>query len=515
MIPRHTPRRALVPAKIHLPRAAAIQRARPAPGLPRRRNRFRLIAALLAGAVLAGPMAVVSGSIESASASASVCAKMATPVTVSVRPANDSMLATASPSEAAAAKVRYGYTERHGTPFAASTVPQAGLVGVYRLYNPANNTFLWTVWPSEVASGQAKYGLQNQGVFFYAAEHRTNACQVQINRLYRNGVFRAAVAGSPDELAWLKQGWSRNLEGTFFASATPGSQTLTVAAAPPPAGKPTPGTPTQPAPTTPKPAEPAGTGQKVVVSASFDSQAIGAVNPSQFLKALSGTGSTYAPNYSAISIVSNPNGPGRVVRNYLQAGTIRAIGNNGVALPIKLPGSYDSACVAYDVMFDARFDWSGGGKLPGLVGVAPGVDPTTPAGGHPTSLGWSGRIMWLGSKITGRKNMPNTAVSYMYHPGQSTRYGDDVTWNSGFVAGQWHHVQVCYTMNTVGKRDGVLKAWMDGVQRVNVTNFVYRTRGDVHIGYLEWDVFRGGGTIDWAGSHADDVYIDNMVVTAG
>lgn len=234
-----------------------------------------------------------------------------------------------------------------------------------------------------------------------------------------------------------------------------------------------------------------------------------------FLKDLGGSGSNWAPNYEAMSIVQNPSGSGRVVRNYLQQGTIRAVGNNGVVLPIQLPGNYDSACVSYDLMFDSNFDWSLGGKLPGLLGVAPGVSPDAPAGGHPTSDGWSGRIMWLGHSGASGSGQTSTAVSYMYHPGQTSQYGDDIPWNVQLAAGRWTAMKVCYTMNTVGKSDGVLQAWMDGKQVVNITNFVYRTRADVHINYLEWDVFRGGATLDWAGSHDDDVYIDNMVVTAG
>jgi hypothetical protein len=255
--------------------------------------------------------------------------------------------------------------------------------------------------------------------------------------------------------------------------------------------------------------------QKVVLSANFDSEPLGAINPQTFLNDLGGSGTSWAPTYQAMSIVANPSGSGRVVKNFLQAGTIRAIGDNGVVLPIQLPGNYDSACVSYDLMFDSTFDWSMGGKLPGLLGVAPGVGPDAPTGGHPTNEGWSGRVMWLGPGASNAAGSTATAVSYMYHPGQTSQYGDDIPWNVQFTAGRWTSMKVCYAMNTVGKSDGVLQAWMDGRQVVNMTNFVYRTQTDVHINYLEWDVFRGGATIDWAGSHDDNVYIDNMVVTAG
>jgi hypothetical protein len=273
--------------------------------------------------------------------------------------------------------------------------------------------------------------------------------------------------------------------------------------------------PSSPSPTPPSTKPPGPAAQKVVLSADFDSEPLGAINPKTFLNDLGGSGTSWAPTYQAMSIVANPSGSGRAVRNYLQKGTIRAVGENGVVLPIQLPGNYDSACVSYDLMFDSTFDWSMGGKLPGLLGVAPGVPPDAPTGGHPTSEGWSGRVMWLGPGASNAAGSTATAVNYMYHPGQASQYGDDIPWNVQFTAGRWTAMKVCYTMNTVGKSDGVLQAWMDGKRVVNITNFVYRTRPDVHINYLEWDVFRGGATLDWAGSHDDDVYIDNMVVTAG
>ena len=62
---------------------------------------------------------------------------------------------------------------------------------------------------------------------------------------------------------------------------------------------------------------------------------------------------------------------------------------------VPLARQVDNACLSYDLRFDANFDWSLGGKLPGLSGVAPGVSPTLPAGGgNPGDKGWSGRLMW-------------------------------------------------------------------------------------------------------------------------
>lgn len=69
-------------------------------------------------------------------------------------------------------------------------------------------------------------------------------------------------------------------------------------------------------------------------------------------------------------------------------------------------------------------------------------------------------------------------------------------------------------MNTVGQSNGQLNAWMDGDQVVNNTAYKYRTRTDVHINYLTFSIFRGGGTMSWAGSRDSYVDISNMSVTS-
>ncbi|HEY5881083.1 MAG TPA: hypothetical protein VIU11_19380 [Nakamurella sp.] len=250
-------------------------------------------------------------------------------------------------------------------------------------------------------------------------------------------------------------------------------------------------------------------------SATFDGWSNGAVDPSAFNAALGKTNKN-AGAYDDISVVADSRGNGKVLRTTLKAGTIHSQpgGDNGNNLFVQLDTALDQACLSYDIKFDSNFDWSLGGKLPGLEGVAPGVAPAVPTGGGETQLGWSGRAMWLGPKAYRWAGPTNQGVSYMYHPGQAGTYGDNVRWNRAFVAGQWHTVKQCYRMNTVGRADGSLTAWFDGIQVVNDSAFVYRTRGDVRITHLVFSVFRGGGTLDWAGSRDGYIDIDNVKITS-
>ena len=257
-------------------------------------------------------------------------------------------------------------------------------------------------------------------------------------------------------------------------------------------------------------------GGRLVMAAYFNSARLGPVSPASFNAEVGPTNRTLS-GYDDMVYVKDPHGYGRVLRTRLEAGTIRGrpAGNHGAVLVVKLPRAYDRACVQYRVRFSPGFEWSGGGKLPGLVGVAPGVSPSAPTGGGSTAAGWSSRVMWLGPKAYKFAGPQNMAVTYLYHSRRADRWGDNVRWNRPFSRGRWHTIRQCHVMNTVGRSNGQLLVWLDGKQVRADRAVMYRTRSDVHITHLDWSVFRGGNTMDWAAGRTGYVYLDSLRVVAG
>jgi hypothetical protein len=252
-----------------------------------------------------------------------------------------------------------------------------------------------------------------------------------------------------------------------------------------------------------------------ILEADFDTMPLGAVRPARLREELGG-GTADREALEDSTIVADPGGAGRVYRLRLDAGSYRdhPEGNNGIVAFVPLSGPVENACLSYDVRFDDDFDFSLGGKLPGLQGTAPGAPLATPTGGgNPGERGWSSRGMWVGPGAYSWAGPSNMAISYVYGPEQQDHYGDNLAWNRAFTPGAWHRVTQCHTMNTVGSADGTLEAWMDGVKVVDVRDQVYRLRDDVAVSHLNWSIFRGGDSMAWAGSRTGYVDIDNVVVT--
>ena len=458
---------------------------------PRLRLALLVVAALVVIALVATAVVVLTGDRRGdavTQADPTGCAAMTVPVRYQVNPKSRTGLLTTTPGAAAAA-TEGGWSQDQGIVFRVAERPADGLVAVHQLRRGQGDQ-LWTTNGDEVREATQTFDYVDQGVVAYVAS-APGPCTLQVERFQSGGVHRYATTTDQRD-ALRHDGWAP--EGSFYAARP--------AAAP---------TPTADASTEP--------GGDTVIDANFDDAAAGPVTPGSFIAAV-GTTNREDTAYDGMSFVRGDDGSGRFVRTHLAAG--RILGRNdapddGNVLVVPLEDqSQDAACVSYDVRFPRGFEVSAGGKLPGLLGVAPGVSPGTPTGGGSTAHGWSGRVMWLGpklSRLVRESGQPDLAVTYLYHPGQDGTFGDDISWGRGFVDGAWHQVRQCYTLNTVGKADGRLQAWLDGDPVLDRTDVVYRTDPAVHITHLDWSVFRGGDTDDWAASTDGDVDLDNLKVT--
>ncbi len=153
-------------------------------------------------------------------------------------------------------------------------------------------------------------------------------------------------------------------------------------------------------------------------------------------------------------------------------------------------------------------DWNpaGGGKLPGISGTYGRAG----WGGRPSD----GRNGWSARGLFKRQNDGKTPVGYYcYHADMRGRYGSNWTWDTekrGHLQNnRWYCIEQYAKMNTPGKNDGILRAWVDGRPAFEKTDVRMRDVDTLRIEAVWLNLYLGGS---WVAKSDHHLYIDNVVI---
>lgn len=166
----------------------------------------------------------------------------------------------------------------------------------------------------------------------------------------------------------------------------------------------------------------------------------------------------------------------------------------------------DTLYYGFRIKFSENFDFVWGGKLPGLAGGNGNSGGNIPNGKD----GWSVRIMW---------NDENQLVSYVYHPDQVWKYGDTYIWdmseqkNGEIERGKWHTIQTRLQLNTPGKKDGSIIAWLNGKRVLVKKGLRFRDINSLEIDNFHFVSFFGGNGPKWAPKVDQTAYIDDVRIS--
>ena len=166
---------------------------------------------------------------------------------------------------------------------------------------------------------------------------------------------------------------------------------------------------------------------------------------------------------------------------------------------IALPRSYDEIHLSYRVRFGDGFDFVRGGVLPGLLGGAGRTGSDNPPDG---SNGWKGHLMWRSR---------GAAVLNVQHPDQSDIHGDSFPLDFRFRPGRWHSVEYRFVMNDLGKKNGLLQLWLDGMEALFVKDLRFRDVDTFAVDAFHLWTFFGGGDATWATTKDEYTYFDDVV----
>lgn len=184
-------------------------------------------------------------------------------------------------------------------------------------------------------------------------------------------------------------------------------------------------------------------------------------------------------------------------------------------LPLKGPNREEPEELFMRYYLRLAADWrgtSGAGKLPGLAGTYDRAG----WGGRP----WDGRAGWSarGAFLTVPAGHPAAGKillgSYVYHGDTATAYGDVMSWAGGggaalLVPDRWYCIEQQLKLNQIGRKDGVIRAWVDGRQVFERRGLQFRDLASIRIEQLWMNVYLGGAATARAPMH---LYIDQLAV---
>ena len=177
----------------------------------------------------------------------------------------------------------------------------------------------------------------------------------------------------------------------------------------------------------------------------------------------------------------------------------------------------EEATLEYKLKFADDFVWRTGGKLPGLGGAS-SITGNQPAGCNipkkTKDNAFSCRLMW-------RSNRANTQKPYLivypYLPAAKENCGGDIRFEGfNFQRNKWYTIRQYIKLNSPGKKNGILKMYLNDKEYINKTDMLYRLagKGNVKINSLIMHTYRGGTRTDavWQ-SHQDDyLFFDDFKV---
>eukprot|EP00892_Ulva_mutabilis_P009445 jgi/Ulvmu1/6873/UM031_0078.1 len=174
-----------------------------------------------------------------------------------------------------------------------------------------------------------------------------------------------------------------------------------------------------------------------------------------------------------------------------------------------LPQQLEEASMSYRVKFSSGFEWTKGGKLPGLCGGDGRAACPVGCSSVSRDRAWSTRLMW---REGGRM------VTYAYYPDKpkSIRCGEDWVWSKKVQSNKWHHVRMWVKLNTPGKKDGEYKAWLDGKQVLHRTGIPYRYKSEFKISRAYITTYCGGSSRSLFAPKTDQsIWFDDFKVWSG
>jgi hypothetical protein len=165
---------------------------------------------------------------------------------------------------------------------------------------------------------------------------------------------------------------------------------------------------------------------------------------------------------------------------------------------------------SYEITFGKDYDFSMGGKMPGLAGLNPNVS-TKPDGCDSVGEddGFSLRSMF---REDGR------AIGYFYHQDKTSNCGDEIDYqhegkNFSFKREKTYLIEQYVKMNDPNTANGVVTIYVNGFKVLEKTDMTFSENGIYAINYQYTQLWHGGNSSDWAVDRDSTAYLDHFTLS--
>lgn len=178
--------------------------------------------------------------------------------------------------------------------------------------------------------------------------------------------------------------------------------------------------------------------------------------------------------------------------------------DSGAQWETDLKGGYEELYLSYDVKFSSDFEFVKPGRNTGRTGKLPGL-----GGGlnfddkDDRNTAWDGKLQFRDK---------DELEFYVKTPVNNNKH---FTWNKKSYTikkNAWFNIEIRYKLNTVGQKNGIMQAWVDGELLGEYKNAEFRDNARVKINKMFFSTFYGGNAEADAPTKDVYAYFDNFVV---
>jgi len=171
---------------------------------------------------------------------------------------------------------------------------------------------------------------------------------------------------------------------------------------------------------------------------------------------------------------------------------------------------YNELYFSYQITFGKNYDFSMGGKLPGLAGLNSDIDK------KPDGCKTVGQDDGFSLRSMFREN--GRAIGYFYHQDKTNKCGDEIDYqhegkNFSFKREKTYLIEQYVKINDANQKNGIVTIYVNGFKVLEKTDMTFSENGKYAINYQYFQLWHGGNSNDWAVDRDSTGYLDHVVLS--